>query len=174
MIEKMVKSGALTGEKVDAWRKKLDDQEAVEKMRQKAETGDVTAMETLGSWYIAGKMGLTKDCAQGFRLCKQAADKGGVTALCQVGRGYLEGVGIEMCTFQALTVLTQAAERGSEHACYLLGFSFGTGHNGVPKDESFAREWYTKMRTSTGRKDSQDILRDKADTWLLKHPLVLN
>ena len=48
-LELMVKSGALTGEKVDAWQKKLKNEETIAKLLEKAQAGDVRAMARLGT-----------------------------------------------------------------------------------------------------------------------------
>ena len=50
MIRGMIKSGALTGEKTDEWRKKLEEEEDVEEMRRRAEAGDGKAMAWLAKW----------------------------------------------------------------------------------------------------------------------------
>ena len=44
MIRTMVASGALTGDKVDAWKLKLEEEEVVAEMLRKAEAGDGRAM----------------------------------------------------------------------------------------------------------------------------------
>ena len=58
MIRTMVASGALTGDKVDAWKLKLKEEEEVAEMLRFAEAGDGAAMCNLGSWYKLGQKGL--------------------------------------------------------------------------------------------------------------------
>ena len=50
MIRTMVTSGALTGDKVDAWKLKLKEEEEVAEWLRKAEAGDGVAMYDLGLW----------------------------------------------------------------------------------------------------------------------------
>ena len=168
----MVKGGALTGEKVEAWRQRLDEQEALKTMKQRAEEGDVEAMAELGKSYRDGKNGATKDEAAGFRWHKLAADKGHIEALKRIGRNYLQGKGVAQCTFRALHYLTRAATRDSEHACYLLADAFARGLNGVPEDEVLARTWFTRMRSPAVARDGNDPsrTREEADKWLRDHP----
>ena len=122
----MVKGGALTGERVEAWRKRLEEQEQLETTRQQAEAGDVKAIERLAWWYREGQMGLAKDGAQWFRWSKLAADKGSVEGMWRTGLHYLRGTtgSAEKCTFRGIHYLDKAAGGGSEHACLLLGWCF--------------------------------------------------
>ena len=76
MIRAMVASGALTGDKVDAWKLKLEEEEEVAEMLRKAEAGDGTAMYNLGLWYELGKKGLAKDEAKAFECFKKSHEAG--------------------------------------------------------------------------------------------------
>ena len=51
VIAKMVESGALSGDKCEAWTKKLEQEKMVADMRAKADAGDVEAMKTMAEWY---------------------------------------------------------------------------------------------------------------------------
>ena len=66
MIRMMVTSGALTGDKVDAWKLRLKEEEEVAEMLREAEAGDGRAMYDLGVSYEYGEMGLVKDLAKAF------------------------------------------------------------------------------------------------------------
>ena len=172
MIEKMVKSGALSGEKVGAWRKQLDGQVEVEAMRRKAEAGDADAMYRLGRWNTDGRKGLPVDNLNAFRWFAQAAEKGHVKALGYVGYMYLDGgKGVEKCPLLAMHYLSRAAELGNEHSCYVLGWTFSHGCEGIPKNEKLARQWYTKIVSSSlGHKNVSEHRREAAWEWLLAHP----
>jgi hypothetical protein len=61
MIRTMVTSGALTGDKVDAWKLKLEEEEEVAEKLREAEAGDGKAMWVLGVWYELGENGLAED-----------------------------------------------------------------------------------------------------------------
>ena len=73
MIESMVRSGAISGDKAGEWKKKLKDEEVLHRLRRRAET-DSNAMAELSNAYIAGKYGLQKDVFEHFKWAKRAAD----------------------------------------------------------------------------------------------------
>ena len=60
MIETMVKSGALSGDKCAAWTLKLEQEKFVEKVRLKAEAGDAKAMTEMAVMHREGHQGLSK------------------------------------------------------------------------------------------------------------------
>ena len=76
MIRGMVASGALTGDKVDAWKLKLEEEEEVAEMLRKAEAGDGKAMYNLGVCYENGELGLAKDKAKAFEWYKKSHEAG--------------------------------------------------------------------------------------------------
>ena len=57
-IEKLVRTGAITGDKAELWRQRIEDEEKVRKMRARAEGGDAVAMFQLGNWHRIGQHGL--------------------------------------------------------------------------------------------------------------------
>lgn len=61
MIERMVKSGAISGDKADAWQQQLKDQKELQELREKAEGGDKNAMHRMAQLYRSGAPGLPKD-----------------------------------------------------------------------------------------------------------------
>ena len=73
-IEKMVRSGAIAGDKAQRWMERLSEEEEVKEMVKKAEGGDVEAMHDLGHWYYMGQKGLTEDLVASARWYKQGAD----------------------------------------------------------------------------------------------------
>ena len=76
MIRMMVASGALTGDKVDAWKLKLEEEEVVAEMLRWAEAGVGAAMFSLGVWYEYGEKGLAKDKAKAFEWYKKSHEAG--------------------------------------------------------------------------------------------------
>ncbi|KOO32544.1 wd sam and u-box domain-containing protein 1 [Chrysochromulina tobinii] len=76
MIRAMVTSGALTGDKVDAWKLKLEEEEEVAEMLRKAEAGDGAAMYDLGVLYVLGEKGLAKDEVKAFEWYKKSHEAG--------------------------------------------------------------------------------------------------
>jgi len=53
-IEKLVRSGAISGDKAELWRKRIEEEEDLKKLREQAEGGDTKAMYDLGVHYAFG------------------------------------------------------------------------------------------------------------------------
>ena len=169
MIRAMVSSGALTGDKVDAWKLKLEEEEEVAEMLREAEAGDGAAMCNLGHWYKLGQKGLAKDDAKAFEWYKKSHEAGDATGTCCLGTCYLVGKGVPKCPMRANTLMCQAAERGSKRACYHLGRAYAKGIWGFPKDETMARRYYSMVAIAS-LDDCIDANKEGAATWLREHP----
>ncbi len=141
-LELMVKSGALVGDKVEAWKKRLEDERAVEKLRARAANGDARAMVRLAHGYQYGSRGLTKSKAEAERWYRRAYEAGNVQAGGKLGRCTLPSP----CAF---ILLTEAAVKGDDMACYRMGDIFRKGRYGVPQDEKMAAKWYRCMAECT-------------------------
>ena len=170
MIRTMVTSGALTGDKVDAWKLKLEEEEKVAEMLRKAEAGDGVAMCILGAWYWLGQKGLAKDEAKAFEWFEKSHEAGNAGGTGCLGLFYLVGHGVPKCLVRGATLLGQAAEHGSTSACYHMGRAYAGGLLcGFPKDEKMARRYYS-MVASASIEDCGDAAKEKAATWLREHP----
>jgi hypothetical protein len=169
MIRVMVTSGALTGDKVDAWKLKLEEEEEVAEMLRKAEAGDGWAMCILGAWYKLGQKGLAKDDAKAFEWFEKSHEAGHAGGTGCLGLCYLHGDGVPKCLVRANTLLSEAAGCGSKYACYKLGRAYAEGRWGFPKDESMARRYYSMM-ASAAIDDCTAAATEKAATWLREHP----
>ena len=169
MIRAMVTSGALTGDKVDAWKLKLKEEEEVAEMRRKAEAGDGWAMYTLGVWYMYGLKGLAEDKAKAFEWFEKSHEAGDARGTGALGGCYLVGDGVPKCPVRSAMLLGQAAERGSKFACYYLGLAYAKGCLGFPKDEKMARRYYS-MVASASIENCADANKEEAATWLREHP----
>jgi TPR repeat protein len=169
MIRAMVTSGALTGDKVDAWKLKLEAEEEVAEMLRLAEAGDGVAMRRLGVRYEHGLKGLAKDDAKAFEWYKKSHEAGDATGTAGLATCYLAGKGVPKCQSRANTLMSQGAERGSKNACCNLGLVYAKGLAGFPKDESMARRYYS-MVASASIDDLNDANKEKAATWLREHP----
>ena len=75
-LELMVKSNALTGEKVDAWKKKLKDEESIAKLLEQAQAGDIHCMARLGIEY-----GMQEKYTDAFAWYRRGADAGSMDCL---------------------------------------------------------------------------------------------
>ena len=169
MIRAMVTSGALTGDKVDAWKLKLKEEEVVAEWLRDAEAGDGQAMFVLGIWYMHGQKGLAKDEAKAFEWYEKSHEAGDARGTGCIGRCYLDGEGVPKCLVRAVTLLSQAAERGSKSACYTLGLAYADGLWGCPKDEKMARRFYS-MVASASIENCSVLDQEEAATWLHEHP----
>jgi len=169
MIRTMVTSGALTGDKVDAWKLKLEEEGEVAEMLRDAEAGHGVAMFILGVWYKHGQKGLAKDKAKTFEWYKKSHEAGDASGTGCLGECYLHGDGVPKCPMRANTLLMDAAGRGSEYACYILGRAYADGDWGFPKDETMARRYYS-MVASASLVDLTDDAKEEAATWLRAHP----
>jgi len=169
MIRMMVTSGALMGDKVDAWKLKLKEEEKVAEMLRKAEAGEGWAMHDLGAWYEYGEMGLAKDLAKAFEWYKKSHEAGDASGTGGLGWCYVVGAGVPKCPMHGAILIGDAAGRGSKVACYNLGDAYAEGIWGFPKDETMARRYYS-MVASAALKDCSDDAKEEAATWLRAHP----
>jgi TPR repeat protein len=168
MIRAMVSSGALTGDKVDAWKLKLEEEEEVAEMLRKAEAGDGWAMRDLGHWYKYGEKGLAKDSAKAFEWYEKSHEAGNARGTEDFSMCYLEGIGVPKCLARGAMLMGDAAGRGSK-ACFRLGLAYAAGIWGFPKDEKMARRYYSKV-ASAAIEDCSDFAKKEAATWLREHP----
>ena len=169
MIRAMVASGALTGDKVDAWKLKLEEEEKVAEMLRWAEAGCGGAMYNLGICYENGELGLAKDFAKAFEWFKKSHEAGDASGTCCLGWCYLNGNGVPKCPMRGATLLSEAARGSSKSACSKLGRAYADGLWGFPKDEKMARRYYS-MVASAAINDCTGVPKERATTWLREHP----
>ena len=124
-LELMVKSGALTGEKVDAWQKKLKEEETMAKLLEKAQAGDVTP------WHGWGKRTRSRrSITDAIAWFRRGADAGSMDCLSMLGRFHVFGDGMTSHSREpGLMMITEAAANGNQHAC----FSWLCFKKGFPK-----------------------------------------
>ena len=177
-LEMMVKSGAITGEKVDAWKKKLEEEETVARLLEQAQAGDVLAMSRLGLTYE--EQDKFTDALAWYR---RGADAGSMACLSQVGRFHVFGHGMnEPQPGAGLIMITEAAVNDNQHACWLLGEYFRKGFprravgdfaagSIVKKDAAQTAKWLRKM-SECGQGASFIVkapLKQKALDWLRQY-----
>ena len=169
LIRAMVKSGAITGVKADAWQAMFKEEENVEEWRRRAEAGEGWAMYNMGGSYDKGR-GLPKDATQAlawFRRADAAGHAGGTGALgVFIAAGY---GGATASAHKGAALMAEAAGRGSQMACANLGKAFAEGHWGFPKDPAMARRWYLKV-AGASIKDAGDHNTVEVAQWLRDHP----
>ena len=146
-IEKLVRSGAIGGDKAERWLERLKDEEEVEKKRKKAEGGNAVAMYNLGNWYYHGKHGLQRNKATAFGWYTKGADVDDASCTAMLGLMTAYGEGTAQNTAHGLSLTTQAAMMGSKVAAYFLGGWYREGEHGLPVDNKRALRWYRKVAT---------------------------
>ena len=175
MIRAMVKSGALTGDKVEAWNEKLKDEETVEMTKRQAEDGDPRAMVLLGDWHWHGTYGLPRCDDKAFELFEKAHDAGNPAGTCQLGKCYILGLGVLKSKVRGIALLADAAARGDVAATFSIGEYFAEGKYDCPKDKKLARYWYSKLTCMAETDRVPQLYRlskakyEKAVAWLAKH-----
>ena len=116
-----------------------DEAAAVDWYRQAADAGDTQAMIRLGRMHEAGAGGLAQDDAKARDwFFSKAAARGNTDAKAILVRS---NSGPET---EDVLKLRREAEAGDANAICQLGFKYGTGEEGFPKDEVEALKWYRK------------------------------
>ena len=121
MIEKLVRSGAICGDKAEAWQKRVKEQDELKKLRCNAENGDIDAITRLAFAYRDGELGLAKDHAAAFQWFSRGAEANSCTCMCWVAQYYADPrklqprlLGSTPNPAMALFWLTHAAEPDDE------------------------------------------------------------
>jgi len=168
LISSMVKSGALSGDYVESWQQRIDEEQEVKETQDAAEAGDAAAMFRLGTWYQEGKKGLRKSELDTFRWYKSAAEKGIGRAQYYLGNMYKSGYGCTKNDSMAIYYYTKAAEKGSRGAAFSLSCLFEKAQLGLTMDCNMAAELMRKSLEPAA--DKHDTLSEKkrliALNWL--------
>lgn len=163
-IEKMVMSGEVSVDKADAWKRKRKDETNFQLYEKMARDGEVDAMNITASFYRDGK-GVKTDLSKAFHWMKIASSKNDARATTGLAIAYLDGQGVKRNVPRGLILLGRASELGSEHACYVLGWSYMNGYHNLGEDKTEARVWFQKMQTC-GLYDSSDKCRTEAKEYV--------
>ena len=169
MIESMVKSDTLSGEKAAAWRARLEVEKELKRVRADAENGSVDAMLKLNTAYFYGSdLGCRMDKKEAFQWVERAAKLGSVDATAKLGHRYMCGTGVSKNVDLGLIFLTEAAARNSPQACFRLGEVLSTGKEDVHVDFQLARRWFEKalQLSEAGTRKLKDECKSKATAWL--------
>jgi len=122
---------------------------SVDRLAEKARTGDVVAEFQLGLSYL--QQGRTDE---GVALIRAAADKGQAAAQYRLAKLYEIGEGVEANAETARQLTERAARNGNRIAMHDLALYFAEGRGGVPKDMKLAAQWFEKA-AERGVVDSQ-------------------
>ena len=154
-IEHLIESGIIEGEMADTWKKRMAEKREseekarraeleVKRWREEAKKGDTDAMFELALCYEYGANGLEKDPKEAFKLFKKGSDAGDVYCMANAGECLLSGNGTTKYASEGLVLVSLAAERGSDFACYVLGECYYKGEFGIRKDIEKAKFWLEK------------------------------
>ena len=109
--------------------------EILARLRSKVESGNRTAMWSLGGAYFYGHLGLVPSKKRGMRLYERAAALGEVNSLYNIGNSYRTGDGVKLDKKKAVKYYRMAADRGLAVAQDNLGLCYLTGE-GAARDEA--------------------------------------
>ncbi|SPE55818.1 Sel1 repeat protein (fragment) [Verrucomicrobia bacterium] len=98
----------------------IDCPEAVRWFRKALKQGRVDALNSLGALYEAGARGVPQNVRKAFACYHQAAEKGNAKGQMNLGRMYLEGVGVEADFAQAYKWFYLAHSNGDRIANHYL------------------------------------------------------
>jgi len=175
MIETMVKSGAISGDKADSWRKRLEEEKTAAALKAKAEAGDTEAMYRVAKHSHEGTNGFRKDPAEVFRWAERAAKAGHLPGVHALGVCYQHGIGVTKDLPLGLALLTESAALGRSSSCFRLGFMYAYGKFGVSMSAAHARRWYERgcriMQQVSEEQRSEEDKRtlEAAERWLQEH-----
>jgi hypothetical protein len=156
---------------VKEWKRRMKEKQGMEDLIQKAESGDVDAMERVGITYWNGEKGFDNDFEKAYFWNKKAADAGLFRSMTIAGE-YLLRVKQNATLsdkLQGATLLGRAAHsNGSTLACLLLGQMYVQGSYGYPKDKAQAI-YYLELGLS-----QKCAIDDATDTDIEEMKPVLN
>jgi TPR repeat protein len=94
----------------------------------------------LGNQYLQG-LGVRKDPARAFALCKKSAEKGVADAQTDLGQMYLSGNGTGQNYAEAARWFRKAADQGQANAGFLLGTMYWNGDGVESNRDEAAKLW---------------------------------
>lgn len=125
--------------------------ERVQNMINKANNGDVRAMEILGDCYLRGE-GVKKDNAMAHKYYMNAAEGGSIPGRYMVGMDYLTGEGVQKSISSAKIHIEIAADAGLAKAQYILGLMYKNGEIGFfAKDKKAFKYFERAARQGHGK-----------------------
>lgn len=133
---------------------------ALEKIKEAAETNEVTAQYYLGHIYDEG-IGVAKNPVEAFNWMKPAAQQGMARAQNYLGWMYENGAGVAQDYSEAAKSYRLAAEQGYAMAQNNLGWLYKRGL-GVPEDQVEAMKWFQKSADQGERLGAENL------AWMYK------
>ena len=116
-------------------------------IRTLADAGNLHAVKYLGDLYFYGMGGYTQDYAKALETYLIAAEQGDADAQAQVGRIYMDGLGVEVDAEKAMDWNMRAAEQGNAQGQEQIGMMYYHGI-GITKSTEEASRWFERARDS--------------------------
>mmetsp|Transcript_15478 Transcript_15478/g.39950 ORF Transcript_15478/g.39950 Transcript_15478/m.39950 type:complete len:297 (-) Transcript_15478:261-1151(-) len=135
MIERMVKTGALPDDKIQEWKQRIEEQEAITKLHARAEEGDANAAFKLGALFETGQKGQVQDMNRAFRFYEKSAKAGHAKAMGMLANCYRHGKGVAMNEALMLRWAAAGVALDNGYAMVELGNMYRKGRGGLPKDQ---------------------------------------
>lgn len=123
-IEKLVRSGAITGDKAESWQEKIKQQDELQALRNAAENGDAKALRKLMLTFAEGRLGVTIDYAQAAVWAQRGAEVGNTMCMRWLAFFLMKGKGVAKNVCAAVYWATAGAEAGDRDCCEWLGVAF--------------------------------------------------
>jgi len=133
--------------------------DAIAELMKRAEQGDASAQDNLGSIYYNGR-GVSQDYKEALRWYLASADQGNATAQFNMGVIYYNGQGVPQDYKEALRWYRAAAEQGDASAQYGLGSMHYNGQ-GVPQDYLQAHMWYNLAASGLTGDDREAAVKNR-------------
>ena len=132
--------------------KEFEETAAFAERKAKAEAGNATAQNNLGTMYALGD-GVPQNFKEALKWFRLAAEQGDEVAQNNLGLSYAQGAGVATDDKEAVKWFRKAAEQGYAEAQFNLGAMYYNGH-GVLKNEVTATTWLT-IAAVNGHQDAK-------------------
>ena len=156
LIATLIENRSITGDLVDAWKRKEEKKKGADRLLTAAQNGDANAMYGLYILHLCPRIdhGVRHDIAEALKWLKRASRSGNIHAMAVWGyslcRGHFGTIRTEKNTSQGLVFMTEAATNGSPIGAYFLGRAYTYGKFGLALDTTQAIAWFRKALSNDG------------------------
>lgn len=171
-IEALIAAGTVTDDLKSSWEKRIQEQDEKRTVLQKARDGDVRSMYNAYFGYRSGQLGFEENGKLALEWLKKAHVANYPCGTASLGTALVLGkVGdhkIAVRKEEGVALIAIAAERGSDHAAFELGFAYSGGGGGccnldIRLDAKQAISWFQKgLDEDCPFKHTTDWFREKA------------
>lgn len=133
--------------KVDAAKASTLYTKAASGIQALADAGNLHAVKFLGDLYFYGMGGYSQDYAKALETYLSAAEEGDADAQAQIGRIYMDGLGVEQDAEKAMDWNMRAAEQGNAQGQEQIGKMYYLGI-GMTKSTEEASRWFERAKAA--------------------------